>query len=320
MARPYTFNPPEEELINHYLNNKIAGNDDLVESEINEINICQHEPHNLPGQAKIRSSNTWYFVSRAEKFGRCNRTKRTTRTGHWKVTGKSCLVKDSGGVPIGFKKFLVFQESKASSSSSSSRNLPHRSTWVIHEFHSLLQHRNKDVFVLCKLMKKGGSGGSVASTDPFLSDPHEQITAGGDVIMPMSSMVHNHYNDAEELFPEFHHNPNWFSVDLLLQSHFHPLQPQSFAHPIPTWNGGVPIGEADSGMNPNYQETGELACGSHVYGPNTEVSGGVGGYGSSGQTRFQTGSKAGTLGFVDPRDLDILTRGDISFDTPPTLP
>lgn len=46
----YTFNPPEDELINYYLNNKITENDDLVGRQINEVNICHHEPADLPGK------------------------------------------------------------------------------------------------------------------------------------------------------------------------------------------------------------------------------------------------------------------------------
>jgi len=45
-----TFNPPEEELINYYLNNKITENDDLVGKQIAEVNILHHEPADLPGK------------------------------------------------------------------------------------------------------------------------------------------------------------------------------------------------------------------------------------------------------------------------------
>ncbi|CAL9213387.1 unnamed protein product [Arabidopsis halleri] len=140
-----TFNPPEEELINYYLNNKITENDDLVGRQITEVNICHHEPADLPGLAKIESSHTWYFISPVEKFGKLNRTKRASRTGHWKITGNSRTIKDVDGNPIGLKKFLVFQENKRSSSSSSSTTTTQqqKTNWIIHEFHSFLHHPNK---------------------------------------------------------------------------------------------------------------------------------------------------------------------------------
>ncbi|CAD5322052.1 unnamed protein product [Arabidopsis thaliana] len=93
-----TFNPPEEELINYYLNNKITENDDLVGKQIAEVNICHHEPADLPGLAKIESSHTWYFISPVEKFGKLNRTKRVSRSGHWKITGNSRTIKDDAFV------------------------------------------------------------------------------------------------------------------------------------------------------------------------------------------------------------------------------
>uniref|UniRef100_M4EWW2 NAC domain-containing protein n=1 Tax=Brassica campestris TaxID=3711 RepID=M4EWW2_BRACM len=141
----YTFNPPEDELINYYLNNKITENDDPEGKQINEVNICHHEPADLPGLAKIESGHTWYFISPVEKFGKLNRRKRASKTGHWKITGNSCTIKDTDGNPIGLKKFLVFQENK---NRRSSTLLPttvqqHKFTWIIHEFHSFLHHPNK---------------------------------------------------------------------------------------------------------------------------------------------------------------------------------
>lgn len=101
----------------------------------------------LKGLAKIESGHTWYFISPVEKFGKLNRRKRASKTGHWKITGNSCTIKDTDGNPIGLKKFLVFQENK---NRRSSTLLPttaqqHKFTWIIHEFHSFLHHPNKVV-------------------------------------------------------------------------------------------------------------------------------------------------------------------------------
>ncbi|EOA36541.1 hypothetical protein CARUB_v10011623mg [Capsella rubella] len=166
-----TFNPPEEELINYYLNNKITEKDDLDGKQINEVNICHYEPADLPGLAKIESSHTWYFISPVEKFGRLNRTKRASRSGHWKITGNSRTVKDVDGNPIGLKKFLVFQENKRSStcSSSTTNTQQHKANWIIHEFHSFLHHPNQDAYVLCKLKKNTRTRRTAAVADASLA-------------------------------------------------------------------------------------------------------------------------------------------------------
>lgn len=52
----YTFNPPEEELINYYLNNKITEKDDPEGKQINEVNICHHEPTDLPSKLHLHQN------------------------------------------------------------------------------------------------------------------------------------------------------------------------------------------------------------------------------------------------------------------------
>lgn len=44
----FRFRPTDEELVGHYLKNKLAG-DDSVEQVIREIDVCKHEPWDLPG-------------------------------------------------------------------------------------------------------------------------------------------------------------------------------------------------------------------------------------------------------------------------------
>lgn len=45
----FRFRPTEEELIDYYLQMKLEGKDYLVSDVIREINICNHEPWDLPG-------------------------------------------------------------------------------------------------------------------------------------------------------------------------------------------------------------------------------------------------------------------------------
>lgn len=44
----FRFHPTDEELINHYLKNKIVGQESLVQF-IPQVDICKYEPWELPG-------------------------------------------------------------------------------------------------------------------------------------------------------------------------------------------------------------------------------------------------------------------------------
>ncbi|CAH2039174.1 unnamed protein product [Thlaspi arvense] len=258
----YTFNPPDEELISYYLNNKIREKDDLEDRQINEVNICHHEPADLPGLAKIESSHTWYFISLVEKFGKLNRTKRASRTGHWKITGNSSTVKDADGNPIGLKKFLVFQESKRCSTNlSSTITQQHKSPWIIHEFHSFLDHPNKvyiygyicDAFVLCKLMKRIRSRGSAAISEvatefsPILTTA--PITNHSQMLMENKNIVEDYggdyCNDLEDLLPEVH-TTNWLDHSQYSHQfdHFHWGSFTDITQPLEGGeSSGLPLGE-----------------------------------------------------------------------------
>lgn len=46
----YRFHPTHEELVGHYLNHKLLGDDDSkVNNIIAEVDICKFEPWDLPG-------------------------------------------------------------------------------------------------------------------------------------------------------------------------------------------------------------------------------------------------------------------------------
>jgi len=44
------FSPKDEELVKHYLINKILGNDSIVDNVIAEVDVCKYEPWELPGK------------------------------------------------------------------------------------------------------------------------------------------------------------------------------------------------------------------------------------------------------------------------------
>lgn len=60
----FRFSPTDEELIEYYLKKKIIGSDDCVEV-IPEVDICRHEPWDLPGSfyfSLIRYDIRWIYI------------------------------------------------------------------------------------------------------------------------------------------------------------------------------------------------------------------------------------------------------------------
>jgi len=44
----FRFRPTNEEIVNHYLRNKLLGNEELVNNVIAEVDVCKLEPWELP--------------------------------------------------------------------------------------------------------------------------------------------------------------------------------------------------------------------------------------------------------------------------------
>ncbi|ESQ37805.1 hypothetical protein EUTSA_v10028684mg [Eutrema salsugineum] len=151
----YRFCPTGEELINHYLKNKILGKSWLVDDAISEINICSYEPICLPSLSKIESEDpVWYFFSPKEyTSAKKNATKRTTRFGFWKSTGKDRKIKDKRGEIIGNKKTLVYHEGRSPNGVGT--------RWVIHEYEITCLPLQQRKYVICKVMYNGEEGGDI---------------------------------------------------------------------------------------------------------------------------------------------------------------
>ncbi|XP_028752271.1 uncharacterized protein LOC114711984 [Neltuma alba] len=144
----FRFRPTDEELVDYYLTNKLIG-EDFVLQIIPEVDVCKHEPSDLPVFSKIRSDDPeWFFFSpRHYKYSNSTRSNRATSRGFWKPTGKDRDIKVRGtNKIIGAKKTLVFYRGR----------VPHgvKTNWVIHEYQALEFPADKRTFVLCKLMKK----------------------------------------------------------------------------------------------------------------------------------------------------------------------
>ncbi|KAL6506475.1 hypothetical protein OROGR_024656 [Orobanche gracilis] len=138
----FRFSPTDEELIQYYLKKKLHGSDESVKV-IPEVDICRHEPWDLPAQAIIQSDNEWFFFSaRGRKYPNGSQSKRATESGYWKATGKERCIK-SGANVIGTKRTLVFHTGRAPKGQ--------RTEWIMHEYCS--NEKSEDAVVVCRLRK-----------------------------------------------------------------------------------------------------------------------------------------------------------------------
>ncbi|CAA3019205.1 NAC domain-containing 89-like, partial [Olea europaea subsp. europaea] len=121
----FRFSPTDEELIEYYLKKKLVGSDKCVEI-IPEVDICRHQPWDLPAQSIIQSDNEWFFFTpRGRKYPKGSQSKRATEFGYWKATGKERTIK-SGSNLIGTKRTLVFHIGRAPKGQ--------RTEWIMHEY------------------------------------------------------------------------------------------------------------------------------------------------------------------------------------------
>ncbi|XP_059429496.1 NAC domain-containing protein 40-like isoform X2 [Corylus avellana] len=157
----FRFSPTDEELISYYLKKKIEGSEKSVEV-ISEIEICRHEPWDLPAKAVIQSDTEWFFFSpRGRKYPNGSQSKRATELGYWKATGKERNVK-SGPNVIGTKRTLVFHIGRAPRGE--------RTEWIMHEY--CMPESLQDSLVVCRLRKNTEFRPSDSSTPAFSSQRH----------------------------------------------------------------------------------------------------------------------------------------------------
>ncbi|XP_050142130.1 NAC domain-containing protein 5-like isoform X2 [Malus sylvestris] len=156
----FRFRPAEEELIRYYLQMKLEGMDYVFSHVICEINICDHEPRDLPGLSLVKwDDQEWYLFSTYKKNSK-NQIVRATKEGFWKVTGERKQVKteDKRSV-IGEKRILTFKQGRV-------RN-PQKTDWVMHEYYipQTNPNDNQRDFVLCCIKKKSGGNVDAANCD-----------------------------------------------------------------------------------------------------------------------------------------------------------
>ncbi|KAF5745041.1 NAC domain-containing protein 2-like [Tripterygium wilfordii] len=150
----FRFHPTDDELVNHYLIRKCAGQSISVPI-IAEIDLYKFDPWQLPDIA-LYGEKEWYFFSpRDRKYPNGSRPNRAAGTGYWKATGADKPI----GRPkaLGIKKALVFYAGKAPKGI--------KTNWIMHEYRLANVDRSAgkknnlrlDDWVLCRIYNKKGT-------------------------------------------------------------------------------------------------------------------------------------------------------------------
>ncbi|XP_062221617.1 NAC domain-containing protein 79-like [Phragmites australis] len=211
----FRFYPSDEELVCHYLHNKVAN----AGGAMVEVDLHTHEPWELPDVAKL-STNEWYFFSfRDRKYATGLRTNRATKSGYWKATGKDRVIHNpqAGRAIVGMRKTLVFYRGRAPNGI--------KTSWVMHEFRMENPHTPpKEDWVLCRVFYKK----KVDAMDYAMDNEQELAMARGPAANakysslspdpgyspPFPALGSSHY----QLPPSSdHHSLNDFSAMALLQ-------------------------------------------------------------------------------------------------------
>ncbi|KAM7528121.1 hypothetical protein LguiB_031531 [Lonicera macranthoides] len=194
----FKFCPSDEELVCHYLRKKIFNEEDFLKgTTFLEIDLHSCEPWELPEEAKLNSTEWYFFSFRDRKYTTGYRVNRATKSGYWKATGKDRTVVDprSGGLSVvGIRKSLVFYKNRA----------PYgiKTGWVMHEFRLDNPHLPpKEDWVLCRVFYKAKSAESSTPQNGFVT------TGGGGGGIATSS----HYLASLSPPPTHHHQTTSFS-------------------------------------------------------------------------------------------------------------
>ncbi|XAR59769.1 hypothetical protein NMG60_11015731 [Bertholletia excelsa] len=152
----FRFQPTDEELIIHYLLNKV-NSCPLPAAVIAEIELYNYNPWELPKKA-LFGEDEWYFFSpRDRKYPNGERPNRTAASGYWKATGTDKPIFTSHSRKIGAKKSLVFYSGRPPNGV--------KTNWTMNEYRlpgtsrplKLKASMRLDDWVLCRLREKGNT-------------------------------------------------------------------------------------------------------------------------------------------------------------------
>ncbi|XP_028553677.1 NAC domain-containing protein 92-like [Dendrobium catenatum] len=171
----FRFHPTDEELITHYLSNKVL-NTSFDAIAIAQVKLNKCEPCDLPSKNLHSSSSSvsisassiiyililfrlnserskigggkefYFFCELGLKYSTGLRRNRATDAGYWKSTGKDKEIRREN-ILLGMKKTLVFYKGRAPKGE--------RTEWVMHEYRL---EDSYDKWILCRVFEKGLPG------------------------------------------------------------------------------------------------------------------------------------------------------------------
>ncbi|XP_020224808.2 NAC transcription factor 56, partial [Cajanus cajan] len=122
----FRFHLSDEELIVHYLQNKISSRP-LPASIIAEIDLYKYNPWELPNKSLFGEEEWYFFSPRDRKYPNGLRPNRAAASGYWKATGTDKpILSSSGSKRIGVKKALVFYSGRPPNGS--------KADWIMNEY------------------------------------------------------------------------------------------------------------------------------------------------------------------------------------------
>ncbi|EEF36048.1 NAC transcription factor 29 [Ricinus communis] len=166
----FRFHPSDEELIIHYLRNRVASRP-LPASIIAEIDLYKYNPWDLPKKALFGEDEWFFFSPRDRKYPNGARPNRAAGSGYWKASGTDRPILTSGSKNIGVKKALVFYSGRPPKGI--------KTDWLMNEYR-LLDTTTKpsrlkgsmrlDDWVLCRVRQKG----SMSKNSSEVQDSHNK--------------------------------------------------------------------------------------------------------------------------------------------------
>ncbi|XP_071700080.1 NAC transcription factor 32-like [Rutidosis leptorrhynchoides] len=154
----FGFYPSDEELIIHYLLNKVNLRP-IPAAIISEIELYRFDPWELPLKALFGKDEWYFFTPRERKYPNGSRPKRSAGSGFWKATGKDKpIFSSSGSRKIGVKKALAFFTGNLTKSV--------KTDWTMSEYRlpdscsrsaRLNGSMRLDDWVLCRVRRKGNN-------------------------------------------------------------------------------------------------------------------------------------------------------------------
>ncbi|XP_030512798.1 NAC transcription factor 32-like [Rhodamnia argentea] len=159
----FRFYPTDQELILHYLKEKVSSSSNPFLSVIADVDIYKYNPWELPGKAVFGEEEWFFFSPRNRKYPNGTRPNRTTAVGYWKATGGDKPILDSSESQcLGVKKALTFYRGRPPKGV--------KTSWVMHEYRLLEHNRHYshrlggtlllDDWVLCRVRRKSSCKGA----------------------------------------------------------------------------------------------------------------------------------------------------------------